>query len=62
VHVTLPLGAQFVLLSDHLVIIPTLKWALASSGFIAGTVTVISVIPSFIAARLKPASAMSHAG
>jgi ABC-type lipoprotein release transport system permease subunit len=61
-HVTLPQGAQFVLLSDHLVIIPTLKWALASSGFITGTVTVISVIPSFIAARLKPVSAMSHAG
>ena len=30
--------------------------------FITGVVTLISVIPSFIAARLKPVSAMQHAG
>ena len=61
-HLPLPVGAQFVLLSDHLIVIPTLKWAVLSCVFITGVVTVISIIPSFIAARLKPVSAMSHAG
>ncbi len=61
-HLPLPVGVQFVLLSDHLVVIPTAAWALASMGFITGVVTFISILPSFLAARLKPVSAMAHAG
>ena len=61
-HIELPQGAQFVLLSDFLIVVPTLKWTLVSCGFITATVTLISLVPSFVAARLKPVSAMSHAG
>ncbi|MDP2274463.1 MAG: FtsX-like permease family protein [Archangium sp.] len=61
-HIPLPVGVQFVLLSDKLVMLPTAQWVLATVLFITGVVTFISVIPSFIAARLKPVSAMQHAG
>ncbi len=60
--IPLPVGVQFVLLSDKLVMLPTAQWVLATVSFITGVVTFISVIPSFIAARLKPVSAMQHAG
>jgi ABC-type antimicrobial peptide transport system permease subunit len=52
---------QFVLLSDHLRVVPTAQWAVATLLFITGVVTVISFIPSYIAARLKPVTAMAHA-
>ncbi len=61
-QIPLPMGVQFVLLSPRLIVTPTAEWAIASVVFITSVVTVISVIPSFIAARLKPVSAMSHAG
>jgi ABC-type lipoprotein release transport system permease subunit len=61
-RVALPVGVQFVLLSDHLVVVPTLRWALASLGFITAVVTAISILPSVLAARLKPVTAMAHAG
>jgi putative ABC transport system permease protein len=57
----LPQGVQFVLLSDRLVVIPTLRWVLIALGFITAVVTAISVLPSLLAARLKPVTAMSHA-
>jgi ABC-type lipoprotein release transport system permease subunit len=60
--VPLPVGVQFVLLSDKLVVLPTAQWVLATVAFITSVVTVISVVPSFIAARLKPVSAMQHNG
>lgn len=60
-HIALPVGVQFVLLSDHLLVVPTSQWAVATLLFITGVVTVISFIPSFIAARLKPVTAMAHA-
>lgn len=61
-HITLPLGVQFVLLSDKLVIVPT-AWAfVVTMLFITGVVTVISVIPSYVASRLQPVTAMAHAG
>ena len=61
-HVPLPVGVQFVLLSDKLVVLPTAQWVMATVLFITLVVTVISIIPSFIAARLKPVTAMQHAG
>jgi putative ABC transport system permease protein len=60
--VPLPLGVQFVLLSDKLVVLPTAQWVVATVLFITLVVTLISVVPSFIAARLKPVTAMQHAG
>ena len=61
-HVPLPVGVQFVLLSDKLVVLPTAQWVVATVAFITFVVTAISIIPSFIAARLKPVTAMQHAG
>jgi ABC-type lipoprotein release transport system permease subunit len=60
--VPLPLSVQLVVMSDHLIIIPTAQWALTAMIFITVIVTVISIIPALIAARLKPITAMAHAG
>lgn len=60
--IVVPVGVQFVLLSEKLSVIPTVPWVLAVVLFITTVVTTISVIPSFIAARLKPVTAMQHAG
>jgi putative ABC transport system permease protein len=62
VGIALPPSWQFVFFSDHLVITPTLKWVLFSVGFITVAIAAISLIPSFLAARLKPITAMSHVG
>lgn len=61
-QVPLPQGVQFVLLSDKLIIIPTVKWVLTSLAFITTVVTLISFGPAFVAARMKPVTAMAHAG
>lgn len=61
-HIMLPVGVQFVLLSDKLTVIPTVQWVVAVVLFITVVVTLISIVPSFIAARLKPVTAMQHAG
>ena len=61
-HVPLPMGVQFVLLSETLVVVPTLQSFLVPMAVIPTAVTVISVIPSFVAARLRPVTAMQHAG
>lgn len=61
-HWSLPVGVQFVLLSDTLVVLPTVRWVATTVIFITAVVTGISLIPSFIAARLKPVTAMQHAG
>ena len=37
-------------------------WAAFAVAFITGILTLISLIPSFLAARLKPITAMSHFG
>ena len=60
--VALPLEVQLIMMSDKLIIIPTAQWALTAVAFITFAVTSISLIPSFIAARLKPVTAMSHVG
>lgn len=61
-HVPLPMGVQFVLLSDQLVIVPTAKWVLIAVVFITSVVTSISIAPAAVAARMKPVTAMAHAG
>jgi ABC-type antimicrobial peptide transport system permease subunit len=60
--IVLPKGAQLVLMSDHVIITPTLGWVVFSVVFITGAITLISLVPSFLAARMKPISAMSHVG
>lgn len=61
-RIALPPSWQFVFFSERLVISPTLFWVLLSVGFITLAITLISIIPSFLAARLKPITAMSHVG
>jgi putative ABC transport system permease protein len=61
-RVPLPVEVQFVLLSERLIVVPTALWALRSLGFITAVVTAISFGPAFLAARMKPVSAMAHAG
>ncbi|MEW5737925.1 MAG: FtsX-like permease family protein [Myxococcota bacterium] len=60
-RIPLPIGMQFVLLSDKLNVVPTAQWAVATLVFITFVVTLISFVPSYIAARLKPVTAMAHA-
>lgn len=61
-QVPLPQGVQFVLLSEKLVLVPTLRWALVSGAFITAVVTLISFGPALVASRMKPITAMAHAG
>ncbi len=61
-HVPLPLGVQFVLLSERLIIVPTVKWVLIAVAFITTVVTGISLAPAAVASRMKPVTAMAHAG
>ena len=61
-RVPLPMQAQLIMMSERLIIIPTAQWALTAMLFITFAVTSISLVPSFIAARLKPVTAMQHVG
>ncbi|MEW6433500.1 MAG: FtsX-like permease family protein [Myxococcota bacterium] len=61
-HIALPKSWQFVFFSERLVVSPTAAWVLFSVGFITVAITAISIIPSFLAARLKPITAMGHVG
>ncbi|MBL8953803.1 MAG: ABC transporter permease [Myxococcaceae bacterium] len=61
-NITLPPGFQFILMSDHLNVFPTVLWTVVAVGFITSVITAISLIPSAIAAQLKPVTAMQHVG
>jgi putative ABC transport system permease protein len=60
--ILLPRGLQFLFLSERLVVTPSLSALVAIVLFITTCITLISLIPSFLAARMKPISAMSHVG
>lgn len=61
-HVELPLAAKLFVMSDtlHLVVKPLS--VVGSILLLTGCTTAISLIPSFLAARLKPVTAMHHIG
>jgi putative ABC transport system permease protein len=61
-RISLPPGVQFVLLSEKLVVLPTVEWVTATVLFITLVVSVISLLPAFLAARQAPVTAMQHAG
>lgn len=61
-NIGLPKSWQFVFMSERLIVTPTATFVTFGIIFITGIITAISVIPSFLAARLKPISAMSHVG
>jgi ABC-type lipoprotein release transport system permease subunit len=60
--IALPKSWQFVFFSERLVVSPTAPWVLFSVGFVTLAITAISLLPSFLAARLKPVTAMGHVG
>jgi len=62
VHIGLPQAWQMVLLADHLFILPTVGWCVFAVLFTTAAITSISLIPSYLASRLKPVTAMSHIG
>jgi putative ABC transport system permease protein len=61
-HVELPLAAKLFVMSDtlHLVVKPLS--VVGAVLLLTGCTTAISLIPSFLAARLKPVTAMHHIG
>jgi ABC-type lipoprotein release transport system permease subunit len=61
-RISLPPSWQFIFFSERLVVSPTLAWVLISVGFITLAISAVSVVPSFLAARLKPITAMAHVG
>jgi putative ABC transport system permease protein len=61
-HIALPVAAQLFVMTDHLILTPTVGWAAFGIVFITSILTGISIIPSLRAARMKPISAMSHFG
>jgi ABC-type lipoprotein release transport system permease subunit len=61
-NLMLPQGFQFILMSERLHVVPTAAWTLVTVLFITAVISSISLFPSFIAARLKPVTAMQHVG
>jgi ABC-type lipoprotein release transport system permease subunit len=61
-NIKLAKAAQLLLLSEHLVVTPSLGWMTFVVLFITLLITGLSLFPSFLAARLKPVTAMSHVG
>jgi ABC-type lipoprotein release transport system permease subunit len=61
-RISLPPSWQFVFFAERLVVSPTFGWVAFSVGFITLAISAISIVPSFLAARLKPITAMSHVG
>jgi ABC-type lipoprotein release transport system permease subunit len=60
-QIPLPSGAQLLLMSEHLYFQVEFGTVLFSAVFITVALTLISLIPAFLAARLKPVTAFSHA-
>jgi putative ABC transport system permease protein len=57
-----PLAVQLVLMSDKLRLAPEAGAVLGSIVLITACTTLVSLFPSFIAARMKPVTAMHHLG
>ncbi|WP_342380835.1 FtsX-like permease family protein [Myxococcus stipitatus] len=61
-HVGVPEAAAMFIMSDRLHLVVNAGSVLGAMVFITGCTTLISLIPSFLAARLKPVTAMHHIG
>ncbi len=61
-NISMPDMLQFLLLSDRLYLLPTAGWSVFAVIFITAAITLISIVPSHLASRLKPVTAMSHIG
>ena len=61
-HIHVPLGVQFVLMRDTLTFNADPLAVARGVAIIVGATMLVSVIPSFLAARLRPVTAMHHIG
>lgn len=61
-RVPVPVGVKLFLMADHLIVSPTLGWAIFAVSFITLSVTLVSLLPAFLAARMKPITAIHHVG
>ena len=61
-HIHLPTSVQLFLLNETLHLTVSLGSVLRGLALIVGCTTAVSLIPSFLAARLKPVTAMSQVG
>lgn len=61
-NIHVPIAMQLFLMSETLNFAIPLSSILFAVAFIGGCVTLISLIPSYLAARLKPVTAMHHIG
>jgi ABC-type lipoprotein release transport system permease subunit len=61
-HVQVPLTVQFFLMSNHLhLLVDAISMSL-SIAIIVAVAMIVSLLPSLLAARLKPVTAMHHVG
>lgn len=61
-RIPVPIAVQLFLMTDHLSLAPTALLTVLSIAFITFCITAITLIPSFLAARMKPINAMHHVG
>jgi ABC-type lipoprotein release transport system permease subunit len=61
-HIGLPKALQLFLMSETLHFVVEPGAVVSAVTFITLCTTVISLVPSFLAARLKPVTAMHHIG
>jgi len=59
---TIPRAVQLFLMSDRLHLEVTAGWMVGSMLIIVACTSVVALVPSFLAARLKPVTAMHHIG
>lgn len=61
-HIHVPLAMQFVLMRDTLTFNANPSTVALGIAIIVAATMLVSVIPSFLAARLRPVTAMHHIG
>jgi len=61
-HIAVPIGVQLFLMNDTLILLADPAKILGAVLFITFCTTAIALFPSFLAARLKPISAMHYIG
>lgn len=61
-HVPVPMALQLFLMTDHVVLAVNPEWLAWAVGLIGLCITTVSLLPSFLAARMKPITAMQHIG
>ena len=61
-HIAVPIGVQLFLMNDTLILLADPAKIVAAVLFITFCTTAIALFPSFLAARLKPITAMHYIG